>query len=88
MREVGVLEAKTRFSALLHEVEQGGDEVTITRNGRPVAVLKSLAHAQPQRRLSGPELTAMLKALHERYDDTEAEARKPLDLHKAMGRRD
>lgn len=88
MREVGVLEAKTRFSALLHEVEQGGGEVTITRNGRPVAVLKSLSSPQPRRRMTGPELTAMLKALHERYDDREAEAREPLDLRKSMGRRD
>jgi len=35
---VGVFEAKTHLSALLDRVEQG-DEVTITRHGRPVARL-------------------------------------------------
>ena len=38
MREVGVLEAKTHLSALLDEVEQGG-ELAITRHGRVVARL-------------------------------------------------
>jgi prevent-host-death family protein len=38
MTEVGVHEAKTHLSALLREVEQGG-EVVITRDGRRVARL-------------------------------------------------
>lgn len=38
MKTVNVHEAKTTLSALLAEVEQGG-EVTIARNGRPVAKL-------------------------------------------------
>ena len=36
MRIVGVFEAKTRLTALLDEVEEGG-EVMITRRGKPVA---------------------------------------------------
>lgn len=38
MKEVGVLEAKTHFSALLAEVCAGA-EVTITRHGKPIAKL-------------------------------------------------
>jgi prevent-host-death family protein len=38
MREVGAFEAKTRLGQLLDQVERG-EEVTITRHGRPVAKL-------------------------------------------------
>jgi len=38
MRHVGTFEAKNRLSALLDMVE-AGEEVTITRNGKPVAKL-------------------------------------------------
>lgn len=38
MRKIGVFEAKNRLSALLDEVEQGG-EVLITRRGKPLARL-------------------------------------------------
>ena len=38
MRTVGVFEAKNRLTALLDEVE-GGGELLITRRGRPVARL-------------------------------------------------
>lgn len=37
-KTVGAYEAKTHLAALLDEVERGG-RVTITRHGRPVAVL-------------------------------------------------
>lgn len=39
-RHVSVAEAKARFSALLAAVE-GGEAVTITRHGRPVAILNA-----------------------------------------------
>ena len=38
MREVGAFEAKNRLGALLDEVERG-EEIIITRHGRPVARL-------------------------------------------------
>ena len=38
MKSVGAYEAKTKLSALLDEVEQG-KKITITKNGRAVAVL-------------------------------------------------
>ena len=41
MHTVGVFEAKNRLTALLDEVE-GGGEVIITRRGRPVARLSPI----------------------------------------------
>lgn len=43
MRTVGVFEAKNKLTALLDEVEEGG-EVLITRRGKPVA---RLVRAEP-----------------------------------------
>jgi prevent-host-death family protein len=40
MRTVQLQEAKAKFSALVDAVE-GGDRVTVTRHGKPVAVLVS-----------------------------------------------
>ena len=37
--EVGIFEAKTRLSELVEQVANGGDEVAITRRGKPVARL-------------------------------------------------
>ena len=42
--QVGTFEAKNRLSALLDMVE-AGQEVTITRNGKPVAKLVAAANA-------------------------------------------
>jgi prevent-host-death family protein len=38
MREFGAFEAKNKLAALLNAVE-GGEEITITRRGKPVAKL-------------------------------------------------
>jgi prevent-host-death family protein len=38
MKQVGIFEAKTHLSALIEEVEKGG-EIVITRHGKPVARL-------------------------------------------------
>jgi prevent-host-death family protein len=47
---VGVSDAKTRFSKLLEKVE-GGQEITITRHGHPVAKLVPLrAKSIPEQR--------------------------------------
>jgi prevent-host-death family protein len=37
MREVGILEAKTGLSGLVAEVERTGQEIVLTRHGRPAA---------------------------------------------------
>jgi prevent-host-death family protein len=44
MREIGAFEAKNKLSMLLDLVERG-EEVTITRRGRPVARLVRAGHA-------------------------------------------
>jgi prevent-host-death family protein len=47
MRSVGAFEAKTHLAALLDAVSDG-EQITITRHGRPVARLVPPAdHAQP-----------------------------------------
>jgi prevent-host-death family protein len=38
MEEIGVFEARNAFSSLIDRVEKG-EEITITRNGKPVAKL-------------------------------------------------
>ncbi|MEQ1566101.1 MAG: type II toxin-antitoxin system Phd/YefM family antitoxin [Myxococcota bacterium] len=49
MDPVSVYDAKTHLSRLLDAVE-AGEEVVITRNGRPVARLVAAAPPPPQRR--------------------------------------
>ena len=67
MREVGVLEAKTRLSELLDGVEAGGDDVTITRRGKPIARLTApKTSSESDRLMSGPELVEHFRALRER----------------------
>ncbi len=46
--EIGAFEAKNRLSALLDQVERGGEEVVITRHGRAVARLVPVAGTAPQ----------------------------------------
>ena len=41
MRTLPLSEARTKLSSLIDEVRDRNEEVTITRNGRPVAVLVS-----------------------------------------------
>ena len=41
MKTLPLSEAKTKLSSLIDEVRDRDEEVTITRNGRPVAVLVS-----------------------------------------------
>jgi prevent-host-death family protein len=52
-RQVGVHEAKTKLSELLRSVD-GGQEVEIMRNGRPVARL--VAAAPPRTRTFGTDV--------------------------------
>lgn len=46
--KVSVTEAKAKLSELLRRVE-AGEEVTITRRGRPVATLKKIYQPLPSR---------------------------------------
>lgn len=62
MREFGVLKAKTHLSALVADVERG-DEVLVTRHGRPVARISSPA---PDPRTPREELAERLQAFRAR----------------------
>ncbi len=42
--EVGLFEAKSHLSELVDRISKGGDDVVITRRGRPVARLTSIDH--------------------------------------------
>ncbi|MGB3681569.1 MAG: type II toxin-antitoxin system prevent-host-death family antitoxin [Rubrobacteraceae bacterium] len=44
--EVGAYEAKTNLSRLLERVE-GGERITLTRHGRPVAMLEPVEKKRP-----------------------------------------
>ncbi|WP_333835360.1 type II toxin-antitoxin system Phd/YefM family antitoxin [Rubrimonas sp.] len=46
MREIGAFEAKTHLSALLEAVA-GGEEIVITRRGKPIARLVPVEDADP-----------------------------------------
>jgi len=71
MREVGVLEAKTHLSALLDEVEQGG-ELAITRHGRVVARLIGASPAPRTRAQIAEEFRRLQSDIEARYGvDTE-----------------
>ena len=50
MKTIGAFEAKTHFSKILKEVEQG-NQVIITRHGREVAIIKPISdEGQPVNR--------------------------------------
>ena len=60
MTEVGLFEAKTHLSKLVERVEQG-EEITLTRNGKPVARLSAVS---PPRR-SPEEIEGLMRAFKE-----------------------
>ena len=60
MREVGVLEAKTHLSSLLEAVA-AGEEILITRHGRPLARLTPVAESGR----AGPEVARAIRALRD-----------------------
>jgi prevent-host-death family protein len=63
VKTVGVAEAKNQIARLLREVE-AGDEVVITRDNRPAAVLLSVAKYQEmKRRLSASGLRSLREEL-------------------------
>ena len=68
MREVGILEAKTNLSALADAVSRDGEDILITRHGRPLARLTKVEQGETPRRrkLSGAELAEKFRLLRER----------------------
>ncbi len=64
MREVGTLEARNSFSSLLEQVERG-EEITITRHGKPVARLVPPARTEEQRAKAREAARAILEMRRE-----------------------
>ena len=62
LKTAGTFQAKTQLSQLLDQVEKGA-AVTITRHGRPVAVLAPVAPAGPRK--TGEDWLADVRRLHE-----------------------
>jgi prevent-host-death family protein len=60
MKTVGAFQAKTQLSQLLDQVERG-EAITITRHGRPVAVLAPVESARPAK--TGEQWLAEMKRL-------------------------
>lgn len=81
MRHIGVLQARTDFSAIVAEVERTGEEVTVTRHGRPaVRIVPAVSPADDvQRRRAIIEDIKRLRA------DLEGRELPTLDLDAARG---
>ncbi len=65
MRTLDIHEAKTRLSAVLVDIEQGGEGFIICRNGTPVADL--VPHVTPERSRPHP----VMSKISIDYDATE-----------------
>ena len=63
MITVGVFEAKTHFSDLIVKVENG-EEILVTKHGKPVARLVSVVHKEPA--LTVEQAIEDLRGLRER----------------------
>jgi prevent-host-death family protein len=64
MKQFGVLEAKTHLSALIDAAE-AGEEVLITRHGKPVA---KLGPADEARERAGSDAAARVRALRDEIE--------------------
>jgi prevent-host-death family protein len=65
VREIGAFDAKNKLSALLDQVERG-EEIVITKRGRPVARLVPIApgHDKEKARAAARDLRALAKELN------------------------
>jgi prevent-host-death family protein len=57
MREMTAVEAKVRFGAALEAVERG-EEILVTRNGRPVARICPVGRSESERAAAARELSS------------------------------
>ncbi len=72
MRIASIADIKARFSAFLKASEESGP-VVVTRNGRPVAVLLSIADEDEIERLIlaySPRFQGIMKAARRRIEET------------------
>ncbi|NJS39109.1 MAG: type II toxin-antitoxin system Phd/YefM family antitoxin [Rhodobacteraceae bacterium] len=64
MIEVSVSEARERLADLLGKVQHGGEDVTIKKHGKPVAVLISPEAMEYYERLEDAELAREVAAIY------------------------
>ena len=64
MIEVTVSEARERLADLLGRVQHGGEDVTIKKHGKPVAVMISAAAMEYYERLEDAELAREVAAIY------------------------
>ncbi|HEV7228332.1 type II toxin-antitoxin system prevent-host-death family antitoxin [Brevundimonas sp.] len=81
MREVGVLEAKTKFTSLIAEVERTGEEVTVTRHGKAAVRIVPARAKAPLDRAARRALIEETLAMRDRQPEGE-----PFDIREALGR--
>jgi prevent-host-death family protein len=62
MTEIGAFEAKDKLSALLDLVEKG-QEITITRRGKPVAKLVAAKNFETKKKMTPEEAVAGIRKL-------------------------
>lgn len=69
MREVALYDAKNALSKLVAEVEAGGEEVVITRHGKPAAKLVAVRRepTMEERQAAGRELLRLRDEMAKEY---------------------
>lgn len=80
MRQIGAFEAKNRLSELLAAVEHG-EEITITKHGRPVAKLVPVTPVDPAR------VAAVIEELRRLRERTRLAAGETVEALVGEGRR-
>jgi len=81
MKQVGIYEAKTQLPKLVEEVE-GGITITITRHGKPVAMLVPLAQDSalaPLSPMTPAEAIAAIRAFRKRHPADGTSARELIE---------
>lgn len=85
MRHVGVLEAKTDFSAIVAEVERTGQEVVVTRYGKAAV---RIVPARASSAMTRTSRRALIEDIIKTRDEISARhpAAEPFDLRDALDR--
>jgi len=77
MKSVGSYEAKTHLPRLLSQVEKG-ESITITKHGKPIAVLSPAQQTPPR------DVKAVIEQFRA-YSKQQAGTRKPLSISEIKG---
>lgn len=85
MRYLGVLEAKTDFSAIVAEVERTGEEVVITRYGKAAVRIVPAHASRPTTPASRRALIEDIVRIRDEIADRHRDAQ-PFDIREALDR--